>query len=53
MAVYHHHDNCVLILVGEKEHGEERIYNAMETTQRTTKIVEKRKDDGRTPQANG
>ena len=53
MAVYSHHDDCFLILVSKEMHGEERIHNEMETAQGKTKNGEERKDDGRTPQANG
>ena len=53
MALYSHHGNCLFILAHKEVYGEERIHNAMETTERKAKIREKGKNHGRTPQANG
>ena len=46
MAVYHHHDDSILILVSKEMHGEERIHNEMETVQRKAKTGEDRVNEG-------
>ena len=46
MAVYHHHDDSILILVSKEMHGEERIHNEMETAQGKKENGKERKDDG-------
>ena len=53
MALHSHHGDCFFILAFEEMYGEEGVHNAMETTERKTKIREKGKNYGRTPQANG
>ena len=53
MALYRHHGNCLFILSHKEVYGEEGVHNAMETTERKTKMREKGENYGRTLQANG
>ena len=51
MAVYSHNGDCFLLLVSKEIHGEERIHNEMETTQRKDTAGEDRENEGHITQA--